>query len=151
MKIEAPIEKPSNQNLASRIEAQLWHWKSSENVGARWFLEIVSWCVSFLCMGGIIVVLLLLNNKQSKPLPGNITLNTFVSVLSRMSAAAMMLPTAEALGQLKWSWFQPGGSKKLLDFEIFDEASRGPWGSFLLLMRTKGRSVPISTDHLVYC
>ena len=27
------------------------------------------------------------------------------------------------------------------DFEIFDNASRGPWGSFLLLIRTKGRAL----------
>ncbi|KAF1975837.1 hypothetical protein BU23DRAFT_68793 [Bimuria novae-zelandiae CBS 107.79] len=27
------------------------------------------------------------------------------------------------------------------DFELFDNASRGPWGSFMLLLRTKGRSV----------
>jgi hypothetical protein len=138
-KIEAPVEEPSSPNLAQRIETKLWRWNSSKNVGTRWLLEIVSWTFSFLCMGGIVVVLILFNNQPSKPLPGKITLNTFVSVLSRLSSAAMMLPTAEALGQLKWSWFHRGGSKKLWDFEIFDEASRGPWGSFLLLMRTKGR------------
>jgi hypothetical protein len=29
----------------------------------------------------------------------------------------------------------------MIDFEIFDKASRGAWGSFLLLFRTKGRSL----------
>lgn len=29
----------------------------------------------------------------------------------------------------------------MIDFEIFDKASRGAWGSFLLLFRTRGRSL----------
>ncbi len=29
----------------------------------------------------------------------------------------------------------------MIDFEIFDKASRGAWGSFLLLFRTKGKSL----------
>jgi hypothetical protein len=32
-------------------------------------------------------------------------------------------------------------SKEIWDFEIFDKASRGAWGSVLLLFRTKGRSL----------
>jgi hypothetical protein len=41
---------------------------------------------------------------------------------------------------LKWSWFQ-GRSKKMWDFELFDNASRGPWGSLMLLVRTKGTTL----------
>jgi hypothetical protein len=29
----------------------------------------------------------------------------------------------------------------MIDFKIFDKASRGAWGSFLLLFRTKGKSL----------
>lgn len=32
-------------------------------------------------------------------------------------------------------------SKEVWDFEIFDKASRGAWGSILLLFRTRGRSL----------
>jgi hypothetical protein len=56
-------------------------------------------------------------------------------------SAALILPISEAIGQLKWTWFQGDTSKEMIDFEIFDKASRGAWGSFLLLFRTKGRSL----------
>lgn len=70
----------------------------------------------------------------------NITLNAYIAILSRVASASLMLPVSEAIGQLKWSWFQ-GRSKKMWDFELFDNASRGPWGSFMLLVRTKGTTL----------
>jgi hypothetical protein len=52
----------------------------------------------------------------------------------------LILPISESIGQLKWAWFN-GKSQNIIDFEIFDKASRGAWGSLLLLCRTKGRSL----------
>lgn len=63
------------------------------------------------------------------------------NVLSKVASAALILPISEAIGQLKWTWFNGSDSKEMIDFEIFDKASRGAWGSFLLLFRTKGRSL----------
>lgn len=37
----------------------------------------------------------------------------------------MVLPVAEALGQLKWAWFF-SGRRRIKDFEHFDRASRSP-------------------------
>jgi hypothetical protein len=62
-------------------------------------------------------------------------------VLAKVASAALILPISEAIGQLKWTWFNGSESKEMIDFEIFDKASRGAWGSFLLLFRTKGRSL----------
>jgi hypothetical protein len=95
-------------------------------------------------MGAIIAVLVVLKDKPSSKWPFDsigLTLNAFVSVLSRIAGAALLLPVAEALGQLKWSWFIRGDSKKMWDFEMFDNASRGPWGAFLLLIHTKGKTI----------
>jgi hypothetical protein len=66
---------------------------------------------------------------------------TIINVLSKIVSAALILPISEAIGQLKWIWFNGSNSKDMFDFEIFDKASRGAWGSFLLLFRTKGRSL----------
>ncbi|CAN9085845.1 unnamed protein product [Alternaria alternata] len=131
-------------NIAQRIEEKLWSYNSSGNVIERWLLEIVSWLISAVCMGAIIAVLIVLKDKPSSKWPFNsigLTLNAFVSVLSRIAGAALLLPVAEALGQLKWSWFIRGDSKKMWDFEMFDNASRGPWGAFLLLIHTKGKTI----------
>ncbi|KAF1829524.1 hypothetical protein BDW02DRAFT_509709 [Decorospora gaudefroyi] len=64
---------------------------------------------------------------------------TLASLLGKVASAALIVPTSEALGQLKWNWFHD--SRAMCDFEIFDKASRGPWGAALLLFRTKGRSL----------
>jgi uncharacterized BrkB/YihY/UPF0761 family membrane protein len=125
-------------NIAQRIEKRFWRYNSSRNVMKRWLLEIVSWIISALCMGAILVLLAVFKDKAQPRRILGLTLNAHIAVLSKIASAALLVPTSEALGQLKWSWFK-SGSKKLWDFEIFDNASRGPWGSFLLLVRTKGR------------
>jgi hypothetical protein len=88
-------------------------------------------------MGAIIGILIYLKDERLPKWPLGLTLNAYISLLSKIASAALLFPTSEALGQLKWSWFQ-SNSKKMWDFEIFDNASRGPWGSILLLIRTKG-------------
>ncbi|EUC49127.1 hypothetical protein COCMIDRAFT_85364 [Bipolaris oryzae ATCC 44560] len=142
-----PIESEKSEpatNIAQRIEEKLWRWNSSGNVVERWMLEIISWLISAICMGAIIAVLIVLRDQPANKWPfDNIgfTLNAFVSILSRIAGAALLLPVAEALGQLKWSWFIKGDSKKMWDFEMFDNASRGPWGAFLLLIHTRGKTI----------
>jgi hypothetical protein len=64
---------------------------------------------------------------------------TMASLLGKVASASLIVPTSEALGQLKWHWFHQ--SKAMWDFEVFDKASRGAWGATLLLFRTKGRSL----------
>ncbi|KAF2184597.1 hypothetical protein K469DRAFT_739266 [Zopfia rhizophila CBS 207.26] len=133
-------KKESKPDIAQRIEKRLWKYQSSKHVTARWLLEIISWVISALCMDAIVVVLFVRKDKRVPDWPMGLTLNAYIAILSRISSAALVLPVTEALGQLKWSWFQ-GDSKKMWDFEIFDNASRGPWGSFLLLIRTKCRTL----------
>jgi hypothetical protein len=137
----------SMPDIAQRIEKRLWQYTFSGNVLKRWLLEIISWTISAVCMGAIVGVLLYLEGDKLPTLPLGLTLNAYIAVLSKIASAALLLPASEALGQLKWSWFQ-GDSKKMWDFEIFDNASRGPWGSILLLIRTKGRCVTPRTYAL---
>ena len=141
--VENEKEEPA-PNIAQRIEEKLWRYSSSGNVIERWLLEIVSWLISAICMGAIIAALIVLQDQPASRWPfdgAGLTLNAFVSILSRIAGAALLLPVAEALGQLKWIWFIRGDSKKMWDFEMFDNASRGPWGAFLLLIHTKGKTI----------
>jgi hypothetical protein len=47
-----------------------------------------------------------------------------------------MLPVGSAMGELKWMWFLH--KRPLPDFEMLDSASKGPQGSFMLLLKRKG-------------
>lgn len=133
------FERPTN--WAQRVEQKLWNYTASRSVVKRWLLEVISWSLSAACMAGIVIMLLKYQDRRIPNWPLGLTLNAYISVLAKIASAALLLPVSEALGQLKWSWFQGDNSKKMWDFEIFDNASRGPWGSLLLIIRTKGRSL----------
>ena len=98
---------------------------------------MLSWFFSAVCMMIIIIVLWKVDGKQMPKWKLGISINAFISIFSGFAKSALLLPTAEALGQLKWNWFR-NKEKKMMDFEVLDSASRGPWGSFVLLARTKG-------------
>ncbi|ORY13276.1 hypothetical protein BCR34DRAFT_481322, partial [Clohesyomyces aquaticus] len=57
------------------------------------------------------------------------------SVFSAVAKAALILPVSEAIGQLKWMCFRD--ESRLWGFLAFDGASRGPWGSLILLGTTR--------------
>ncbi|KAI4924172.1 uncharacterized protein J4E92_007253 [Alternaria infectoria] len=89
-------------------------------------------------MGIIIGLLYYLHDQSHNKWPSGLTI---ITVLSKIASAALILPISEAIGQLKWTWFHGKKSRDAFDFEIFDKASRGAWGSFMLLCRTKGKSL----------
>ncbi|OAL53938.1 hypothetical protein IQ07DRAFT_560443 [Pyrenochaeta sp. DS3sAY3a] len=128
-------EEPS-LDLTQRLERKLGQLNASQNPWKRWLLEICCWILSALSMGGIIGIYLFIRGKDMVASAQGLT---FANALGKIAAAALIVPTSEALGQLKWNWFN--SSQAIWDFEIFDKASRGPWGAALLLYRTKGRSL----------
>ncbi|KAF2819752.1 hypothetical protein CC86DRAFT_429958 [Ophiobolus disseminans] len=103
-----------------------------------WWWELGSWFVSFACVTTIVALLFYYDGKkQPNHVVKGITLNAFIAVFAAVAKAALILPVSEAIGQLKWIWFRK--ERKLFDFYAFDNASRGPWGSAVLLCTTKGR------------
>lgn len=52
----------------------------------------------------------------------------------------MLLPVTECISQSRWLWFSQR-PQKLINFQTFDEASRGPWGALQLLIRMRGRTI----------
>ncbi|KAJ5547982.1 hypothetical protein N7513_005216 [Penicillium frequentans] len=106
-------------------------WASS------WTLEILSCLTSIVFFIAIIVVLWYYDGRSMPDWPYGITLNALVSVLSMVMKASMAFIVAEALAQLKWSWFR--GGNKLSDLPLLDAGSRGAMGSLLVLCRTVPR------------
>ena len=102
-----------------------------------WMFEILAWVFSFFCIAAVVAVLFYFDGRELSEWPFSITLNAFIAIFAGFAKSALLVPTAEALGQLKWDWYR-NKPKKMMDFEILDSASRGPWGSLVLLTRTKG-------------
>jgi hypothetical protein len=126
-------------DIPQRIEKNLARLNASRNPIRRWSLELASWTASAICMGSIIGILFYMKDRPLSRWPIGLT---FITILAKIAAATLIIPTSEAIGQLKWNWFQGSASREMVDFEIFDKASRGgPWGSVMLLLRTKCRSL----------
>jgi len=82
---------------------------------------------------------------EAAGVPSGLRLNGLIALLSTITRAALLIPVASALSQDVWLWLSEGsrgsaGRGELRDLEISDDASRGAWGSLLLLRHFRRRS-----------
>ncbi|KAF2137036.1 uncharacterized protein K452DRAFT_199136, partial [Aplosporella prunicola CBS 121167] len=106
-----------------------------------WQWEISTAVLSLACTIAVFAVLLVYQGKPTSEwkTPHGITLNTLVAILSTLGRGALLVPVTSCISQLKWLHFM-GSPRRLHDIEMFDEASRGPWGAFTFLWRLRLRS-----------
>lgn len=112
-------DEKSRLDITQKIERKLAEYNASSNFLKRWLFEISSWLVSAVCMGAIVGIYVWLKDR---PMSDVGQLLTYTNILGKVASAALIVPTSEALGQLKWNWFH--SSREMWDFEIFDKASR---------------------------
>jgi hypothetical protein len=141
---EKQLSEDSNSDdpLAARLKT-IWifnFFHRLRRLAINWWLwEFVSISLSALCLCAIGLLLGCFNGQAlPKEWPFGFTLNTYIAILSAFFKYTLAAPVDTAMGQLKWIWFR-STTKPLIDFERFDEASRGPWGSMVLFIRTRGR------------
>lgn len=103
-----------------------------------WLFELGCCVISVLLLAAIAGILYYYESKPKKEFWGEISLNTIVAFVATLCRAAMVIPIAEGISQLKWNSFA-SGKRALMDLYTFDQASRGPFGSMMLLFRTRGR------------
>lgn len=101
---------------------------------ATWFWEWCSITVSVISLIVVAVMLPLFNNKPLSRWPFAISPNTFISTCITIMKTSILLVVGEGVGQLKWLYFEKD-SHAVNELEIFDRASRGPWGSLVLLFQ----------------
>lgn len=99
---------------------------------------------SFLSFLAIVIVLAVYDQKPSPSLKWGLKLNTIISILAIASKSSLMFVVSETIGQLKWIWFRTG-KRRLKSLQTFDEASRGPLGSFSVLFTHPGRKSGLVT------
>jgi hypothetical protein len=99
-----------------------------------WLVELLAICASLIAL---IILFGILKRFDLKPVAHSGLYSglptTLVNAFTTIMRTAMLLPVATALAQLQWSWFQT--EKALQDIEIFDDATRGVFGSILLLTK----------------
>ncbi|KAM7185982.1 Protein of unknown function (DUF3176) domain containing protein [Naviculisporaceae sp. PSN 640] len=105
-----------------------------------WWWELGAAVVSLTCVSLIVAILVRVRDKPLSSWPLSIQPNSAISILTTLGKAAMMVIVASCLDQLKWRHIQLK-ARPLQHIQIFDDASRGPWGSLVMLTRVKMGSV----------
>lgn len=101
-----------------------------------WWREMIATIFSITSMALVLVLVLKINNTALGSWNfhvGSLAIqpNTLISVLTTIGQTLMMVPVTACIGQLKWRYFRR--SRHLHHMQLMDDASRGPWGSLLLL------------------
>jgi hypothetical protein len=105
--------------------------KSRSILGDTWLLETLAIVLSLVSFLMILVLLKVYDNRPIFVWHGA-TLNTFVSTIATLGKAMLLFTVSACMSQWKYIWFSQA-QRKLIDFEVFDSASRGPSGSLSLL------------------
>jgi hypothetical protein len=125
-------KKDRHRNLPSIITRATG--AKSSRFQDSWVLEYVCVGFSIACLIAILATLFSFDGLPLAAWHSAFSINTILSILGTGMKGSALLATASALGQLKWAWYcHP--NRPLQDFQTFDNASRGPYGAFLLLLR----------------
>lgn len=111
--------------------------KTRSILADTWLIENIASLFSIISMLMIVVLLHLYDSKPIFEWHGA-SLNSFVSVFATLSKALLLLAVSSCLGQWKYISFSQK-KRKLIEFDTYDSASRGPKGSLQLLWQTRLR------------
>ena len=108
-----------------------------------WRWEISGVMLGIICTSLNVSILFAMDGKALDSWHLPIQPNSLVAVFSAVAKSALLVPIAECLSQLKWMYLDGGEPKTLNQLQVFDDASRGPWGAWVLLwrLRSKHRSL----------
>lgn len=104
-----------------------------------WWLELVSIFLVVGMLAAIVGTVYPYRNKPQPSWPYGVQLNSVVSAYILVLKTFVILVISTGLGQLKWSWFRQ--AQPLDHLAIYDDASRGVWGSLGLLFSLRRRTV----------
>lgn len=91
------------------------------------------------CVTAASVILKHYDGKQNPKMKVGLTLNALASIIATTAKVSLLFTISNAIGQLKWVWFI--NSRSLLDAGVYDEASRGPFGSLTMLWTKTRKSI----------
>ncbi|KAK8034304.1 hypothetical protein PG993_009299 [Apiospora rasikravindrae] len=131
-----PGASPTYQNLGTN-KTSIWHRGREFGHSFGWIWEAVSALVGSGCMAAVVVILWRMQGRPLSSWTFPINLSSSIAAFVTAAKATSLLIVASCLSQSKWRHFQQ--RSRLRDFEVFDEASRGPLGSLKLLWCLRAR------------
>jgi hypothetical protein len=102
-----------------------------------WIWEFLSLLLSLVSMLSVTITCAVYDKLPLTHWPSPMTPHAFIAMFIALAQAGLVMPVYSAIGQLKWLWFA-SAERPLVDFETFDEASRGHIGGLKLIGTLKG-------------
>jgi len=103
-----------------------------------WWWEIGGALLSAICMCLIIVILAVMNERALDRWTLPIQPNSLIAVFTTIGKTGLLLAVTECISQLKWLHFEH--PHNLAHVQLFDDASRGPWGAMVFLWKYSWKS-----------
>jgi len=97
-----------------------------------WTLEFLSLLLSVVALAGAVVLVVYFNQRPITEWPIALSLATVVSVLASIARTSLAFAMSAGIAQGKWNWFA-ARPDKLIAFDRFEDASKGPFGCLRLL------------------
>lgn len=104
---------------------------NAQKLHISWWLELSALAFSLASLSALIALLYISDERPVSSWAG-LSLNAIVSILAGASKASLAFVISTCLSQGKWNWAGRFAGP-LIDFDRFDAASRGAWGSIRLL------------------
>ncbi|KAI8653938.1 hypothetical protein NCS56_01349200 [Fusarium sp. Ph1] len=105
---------------------------SSKSLLGQWIFEIGAIALASAAVAAIVILLINFDGERVFDGP-MITLNAVISTLSTTSRVCLLAMLASTISQWNWLLFS-SKPRRLVDFEYFSAASRGPLGSLRVLL-----------------
>lgn len=99
-----------------------------------WWWEISAGIVTLISISFVVFLLVKIDQTPRRDwILTTIQPNSLLSVAITTSKTSLLVAISSCISQLKWQHFlRP---RRLNELQIFDEASRGPWGSAIMIMK----------------
>ena len=134
-------ERPTKPNLPDfNIEEENGKVFKRPGLSLRY---VFVYMLSIMFSGAMIALIILtLNSNNGWPQPywaeDTISLHAFISWLAALGKLALLIPLAEAMGQMKWRLFAGKERRKLSDLDLMDSAGRDVFGALGWIFRFRG-------------
>ncbi|KAH3917227.1 hypothetical protein HBI56_120650 [Parastagonospora nodorum] len=107
----------------------------------EWKYEIATWLLGSCALGCIVALLVVYRDRPLKEWTSRFLPAPVIAALSQIVQSALLFSISACIGQLKWDWLRQ--TRSASDLGKFEEASRGPQGSLMLLFKTKAHLVSV--------
>ncbi|KAF2143123.1 uncharacterized protein K452DRAFT_166926 [Aplosporella prunicola CBS 121167] len=143
-----PGGRLSNLTISSWLGSIGKKHRQRNSTLSGWWWETASISLSAVCVGLIVVILGIIDGKALADWKLLIKPNSVIAILSTVARSSLLVPIAECISQLKWTHFS-SSARSLSHLQIFDDASRGPWGSLTFLWKVRPTAVIATAGALV--